>query len=177
MLRDEEAAGSNPVTPIQQTAPAIGWGFVESGLGSLRAEFVLRIIPELGAVLHQTTPIAVRLQTLLPPIFEVQGAPDLGAVHMGELHLELLFDRGNGWESAFEIVIHGRVGVSASIDVDGLRLASNGMPVMRIDLLDTPVVPLDEQRLESVVQMVLTPIVPSLITNLRVVPIPAQQTL
>jgi hypothetical protein len=141
-------------------------------VGTLRAEYILRVMPELSVVFGPNDPVAVRLEAMLPPIVRVTGSPDLVTAEIGELHLTLLMDRGQGFEEALHIALHGRIPATVELDTGGIRLAANGFAELTIDMVEEAAAPIDEARVETALALVLTPIIPGLLNQIPLIPLP-----
>jgi tetratricopeptide (TPR) repeat protein len=60
-------------------------------------------------------PLAFAVEPFLPPVVEVTGAPSLLATSLGELHVGIQVDLGQGYVDLLVIAIHTEMGTSAAI--------------------------------------------------------------
>jgi len=133
------------------------------------------LLPELLGAAPKSAPIAVKAETWLPPVLEVTGAPDLLRVSLGEVHLEVMVDRGQGFETLFKAVVHARVGATvAFVPNKGVVLTSSSNAEIAVDLIESPLVEMDERKLQVVVGTVFTPLAPRFINTISLVPLPQQ---
>lgn len=143
--------------------------------GGITAADVGSLLPELLTVAPPSAPMSVRVEAGLPPLLQVTGAPDLVELSLGEVYLEMLVDRGGGtFETFFRIALHARIGATVVVNQGGIRLSSNQNADIRVDLLDTPMVDLDERRIQILLATALTPLLPRLINSINVIPLPPQ---
>ena len=143
--------------------------------GGITAADVGSLLPELLTVASPSGPMSVRIEAGLPPLLQVTGAPDLVELSLGEVYLEMLVDRGGGtFETFFRIALHARMGATVVVDQGGIRLSSAQNADIRVDLLDTPMVDLDERRIQILLATALTPLLPRLINSVNVIPLPPQ---
>lgn len=143
--------------------------------GGITAADVGALLPELLTVASPSAPMSVRIETGLPPLLQVTGAPDMVELSLGEVYLEMLVDRGGGtFETFFRIALHVRIGATVVVNQGGIRLSSAQNADIRVDLLDTPMVDLDERRIQVLLITALTPLLPRLINSVNVIPLPPQ---
>jgi hypothetical protein len=135
--------------------------------GSLR-----RFLPEIGGRIPDTAPVKLHLHANLPPCVKVTGQPDIAIAQAGEVVLDAYVDRGQGWEKLMSAVAQIEIGANLVLTGQGLSVSSLSQPRFRFDLVDEPLVELDDRRLETLLQVVLTPLVPHAMNSSNVIWIP-----
>ncbi len=139
-------------------------------VGSLR-----RFMPELGGVFPDAAPLRLKTEACLPPIVRITGAPDLIEAQAGEFALEIWVDRAsNGtFEKLLRAVVHIEMGMGVALNAtDGLKLSSLGQPRLRFDVIEEPMIELDDRRLEVLLDILFTPTLPSALNKLKPITIP-----
>ncbi|MHC4391474.1 MAG: hypothetical protein ACYS22_09155 [Planctomycetota bacterium] len=145
---------------------------IDLNLGAL-----LEFLPELGNAGPADAPIGLQLRLGMPPIVEVTGAPDLAIGHIGEAMVGVTIDRGNGPELLLNAAVHASVGFSVELTQDGVSFTSASHPRLVFDVREEPIVELDNRKVELMLSIVLTPMIPQLLNNIDVLPIPHLQQL
>jgi hypothetical protein len=131
-----------------------------------------QILPELGNAIPDNATLTAKLSAGLPPAIEVLGTPDLLQFHLGELTIEVLVDRGQGPETLFELVLHLSVGATVEMTSAGLKFESNQNASFSTDITKQPIVRIDERRIQVALGIVVIPLLPHVINELPVIPIP-----
>lgn len=170
-------ATGTPSTAGSGPASASGGGlFGASGGGGLTLGDLALFLPEVRGVADESAPVSARFEALLPPVLQVTGAPDLATLSLGEVHLSLLVDRGGPTpDLLLTVAVHLRAGVTvASAPGQGIVFSSNRNAEVGVDLVEAPLVRIDERRLQVVLGTALTPLVPRLVNQVGVLPIPSQ---
>jgi hypothetical protein len=138
---------------------------------TLNVGMVKTFIPEIAGLIPDTAPIAFRLEPGLPPICEVAGSPDIAIVHAGEVGFDVLVDRGQGWERLVKMVAQIDVGLGLGLSTQGLSITSAGSPHVQSDVVDDPIVTLNDRHLEVLIDLVFTAL-PQLLNSVQQIPIP-----
>jgi len=138
----------------------------------LEAGSLSRFIPELVGRVPESAPARVHLHLDLPPCVKITGAPDTAVAQVGEVVIDIDIDRGNGYERLLSAVAQVEVGANVGLTTQGLRVNSFSTPRFRFDLVEEPIVELDDRRLEVLLQVVLQPLVPHLMNSSNVLFIP-----
>lgn len=139
---------------------------------TLNVGAIKTFVPEVTGLIPDTAPIMLKLEAALPPIVEVTGRPDIVTAHAGEVGLDILVDRGNGWERLVKAVAQVDLGLDLSLSPQGLQISTVGTPTIRSDVVDEPIVALNDRHLEVLLDVVLTPTLPKLLNSTKVIPIP-----
>ncbi len=168
--RDIDAAA---VGPALAALAKLAGGTGSSAVPSLDAGFLKMFLPEIGAEFPNASPLSLRVRADLPPVLEVSGAPDVAVVHLGELHVEFLVDRGAGAELLLELVVHARASLEPELGPAGVGVQSNRLSEVRADIVRQPIVRFDERKVESLVGMALPPLLPRILGGIRLLPLPA----
>ena len=138
----------------------------------LRCKTIKSFLPEIGVNVADDAPMKIHIQPKLPPIVQLTGAPDLVRVQAGEVALDVLVDRGSGFEKLFRVVIHMDLGAGVTFTNKGLQLQSVSAPSFKLDIMDMPIVNLDKRHLEVLLSVMLTPEIPHLLNSMDVIKIP-----
>lgn len=138
----------------------------------LEAGNLRRFLPEIGGIIPDSAPVRLRIVTGLPPIIRMTGHPDLAVLEGGEVALEVHVDRGAGYEKLLKAIVHVQLGGNVALGSQGLQISSLGSPRFQFDLVDEPLVELDDRRLEVLLSVMLTPTIPHVLNSLKVVGIP-----
>lgn len=133
---------------------------------------ITQFLPELIGIARDTAPVALRARANLPPLAEFSGQPDLVKVHMGELELELTIDRGQGPEPFLKAVIQASVGFNVALTNGGLQFSAVSHPTLKFEIIEEPLVEMDNRRIETMLGVVLTPLIPSLFNEANLIAIP-----
>ncbi|GIW73205.1 MAG: hypothetical protein KatS3mg102_2747 [Planctomycetota bacterium] len=166
------AAWAGGVLDVDLTTQALAQLGISVPGGGLVAFDLRQFLPEIGGAVPDLAPLAARVRAGLPPVVRVGPGPDVVQVQLGEVAVEVLVERGAGWETLCEVAVHARVGATAELDSRGVWLRSARHPELVFDLRRAPIVPLDARRLQVVLGMALTPLVPRLINQVPVLPVP-----
>src|SRR5690606_3914920 len=83
-----------------------------------------------------------------------------------------LVDRGQGPEVLLEAVAHATMGANVSLTSDGLSFSSVQSPVMRFDVIGEPLVELGDRRVEVLLTLLLSTMIPQTINEVDVIPVP-----
>jgi len=83
-------------------------------------------------------PLALELNPTLPPVVEVTGAPSLLTTGVGELHLSIQMDLGQGYVDVLTLAVHVRMGTSVSISQNQVRIVPGQPSQVAVDLLQNP---------------------------------------
>jgi len=134
----------------------------------LLARDLKQVLPELNQIVPDTAPVNILIDAVLPPIFRAGPAPDLLELGLGELQATLLVDRGFGWEPVLKAAVHIRASIGASLDQQGLKLACNANPVVLFDVLEKPMIEIDDRRIETLIGLVATPAIPFFVKSIQV---------
>jgi hypothetical protein len=138
----------------------------------LEAGNLRRFLPEIGGIIPDSSPVRLRIGAALPPIVRMTGHPDLAILEAGEISIEVQVDRGAGYEKLLRAIVQVELGGDVALGSQGLEVSSLGSPRFRFDLVDEPIVELDDRRLEVLLSVMLTPTIPHVLNSLRVVGIP-----
>jgi len=137
--------------------------------------YLTKLLPELLGAVPESAPLAFKIEAGLPPVLEVAGAPDLLRLSLGEVRVEVLADRGGGFETLFTVIAHARIGATVSfVPNSGLVLSSSSNAEITSDLIESPLVELDERKLQVVLGTVFTPFAPRLINMVNLIPMPQE---
>jgi hypothetical protein len=139
---------------------------------ALEAASLRRFMPEIGAVVPDSAPVKLRTEALLPPIVKITGSPDVAVLQAGEYHLEILVDRGQGFEKLLRAAAHMEIGGNLTLTTNGLEVSSLSSPRFRFDLIEEPMIELDDRRLEVLLSVLLTPTIPHMLNSLKVINVP-----
>jgi hypothetical protein len=131
-------------------------------------------LPEVLGAADPDAPITARIEAGLPPLFRVTGAPDLATLELGELRAQLMVDRGSGPELLVELVVHLEAGVTVAHVGNGLRLSSARHAEVSVDITQQPLVRFDERKVKVVLSTALTPLIPTLVNQVGVLPLPPE---
>ncbi|MBI4577208.1 MAG: hypothetical protein HY722_13190 [Planctomycetes bacterium] len=129
----------------------------------LEGSLLTRFLPEFSPLVRPTDPIAFRLRPLMPPVVLMDPAdPRPIRVAWGEVHMDVLVDRGSGYEKVLTVAVHLRAGLELGV-LNG-SLVFNGAvdPSFYVDVVDQPVAAVDERRVQVLVGMALPPALPIL---------------
>jgi hypothetical protein len=129
-------------------------------------------LPEVAGLMPDSTPVMLRLSPALPPVARVSGTPDIAHIQAGEFGIEVMIDRGSGWERLFKAVAHADVGIELAFSTQGLTITSGSTPTFIFDIVDEPIVRFDHQRIDTALSVVLTPLVPHFINTIGTIFIP-----
>lgn len=138
----------------------------------LEAGAFRRFLPEIGGVIPDSAPLKLRTEALLPPVIRMAGSPDVAILQAGEVALEILVDRGQGWEKLLRAAVQVELGGNLALGPNGLRVSSLGTPKFRFDLVEEPLLELDDRRLEVLLTVMLTPTIPHMLNSVDVIQIP-----
>ncbi|MFC1707078.1 hypothetical protein ACFL59_09700 [Planctomycetota bacterium] len=164
------AAGILDVLLDQSTVTQLG---LDSVLPfDLRAGSLREFLPEMGAAVPDSAPVAIKVECLLPPIAEITGHPNLVTIHAGEVCIEFLVDRGQGFETLLKTAVHCSIGANSELNGAGVAFSMGANPAFRFDVIDEPIVEFDDRRIEIMLSLVLTPAIPQVFNGIRLVPIP-----
>lgn len=136
-------------------------------LGALKG-----FLPELRDVGADNAPLGLRLRPGLPPVVQMTGTPNLIELQAGELGVEITVDRGQGPEPLLVAAVHARLGLNAVLTSDGLKLSTATNPRLRFDVRAEPLVELDNRRIEVLLTVLLTPLLPQLLNGADIIPVP-----
>jgi hypothetical protein len=140
--------------------------------GEMTAATLKSVLPEIGNAVPDSAPIKLHLSPGLPPVVGVTGQPDLVLLQAGEVSLDVFVDRGNGWEKLFNTVVQVELGAGCTFTPKGLQLTSVGTPTFQFEMHEEPIVKLDDRRIETLLQIVLVPLVPHFLNSAQVIGIP-----
>lgn len=133
---------------------------------------VRRFLPELALVAPDAAPVLLRFRPDLPAIVKIEGSPDVAKLYSGEIGLEVLVDRGAGFESFVKTINQAEIGLGFGMTSAGLEITSVATPQLRVDVVEEPLVEIDDRRLEVFLDVVLTPAIPHLLNKMPVIGIP-----
>ncbi|GIW72905.1 MAG: hypothetical protein KatS3mg102_2447 [Planctomycetota bacterium] len=163
------AAGVLDLTIDQQFLASAG---VQAPSLLLDGAALRRLLPELGAVLAGPEPARIVCEPLLPPVVELTGTPNLVTVRAAEVHLAIEVDRGSGWEPVLRAAAHIEIGASLGLSQRGLSVLAATHPRLDFDILEEPLVELDDRKIRVMLEMAITPAIPRLLNGIDVIPIP-----
>jgi hypothetical protein len=138
----------------------------------LEVSAIRRFLPELAGALPDATPVMIRVRPDLPPVVRITGTPDLLELGVGELGIELLVDRGLGWERLVKTVCQARVGLGLDFSTNGLRVSSVATPELTTSVVDEPLLELDDRHIEVLLGLVVQGVMPHFLNSVPVVAIP-----
>lgn len=101
-------------------------------------------------------PVAFSIDSLLPATVEVTGAPSLLTAGLGEQHLSIQIDLGQGYVDVLTVAIHAEIGASLQIQGNQLRILPGQPARVAVDLLQNPLglsVPDVNRFLQTIVPM------------------------
>jgi hypothetical protein len=133
---------------------------------------ITQFVPEVAAVADDNAPLRLRVEPMLPPVIEMTGVPDLIQLSACEVAIYIDVDRGSGWEELLHSVIHVGMGASLELDSQGFAIRMASLPDIRVDIVNEPLVELDDRKLQVMLGLVLTPAIPQLLNGINVLPIP-----
>src|SRR5205085_3899758 len=131
----------------------------------LEAGNLRRFLPEIGGIIPDASPVRLRIGAALPPIVRMTGHPDLAILEAGEISIEVQADRGAGYEKLLRAIVQVELGGDVALGSQGLEVSSLGSPRFRFDLVDEPIVELDDRRLEVLLSVMLTPTIPHVLNS------------
>lgn len=144
---------------------------------NLEVGSLVQFLPELRGVMPDETPLAIRIRPLLPPIVTFAGTTDLVQLQAGELGIDIMVDRGNGFETLLSAHAHATMGLTVEMTSDGLSVSTASYPTIIFDIDGEPIVEFDNRRLEVMLSVVMTPLIPQLLNDAKVIKIPHLQSL
>lgn len=167
-LVQQPAATAGPTAPAQGVPPAVAAAQALSPLGITGWE-LKQALPELAALIPDTALVNVVAEALLPPVFETAQAPDVLKVSIGELHLDLQVDRGQGqgWESVLKLAAHAEMAANVVVDARGFTLSTGTTPRFVFDVIDEPMAEIDDRRIEVAATLLLTPALPMFMNTVQ----------
>lgn len=124
-------------------------------------------------------PLAFAFNPQLPPVAEVTGGPSLLVVGVGELHLSVLLDLGDGFVDILTVRVHAELGTSLAVQNGELRIVPGQPSRLEADVLANPLglsAPDVERFLQTAVPLTVglaglppipLPLPPSLLDGLR----------
>ncbi len=147
-------------------------GTTLSPTGGLTAFDLMQFLPELQGQVSRQAPISLRVHAELPPVIKVRGSPDPVELQLGEVILDVLIDRGQGPELLASIAMSGSLSANAGMSASGLWLTSARNAEFYFDVRAMPITPLDTRRVQVVLGTAIAPLLPRLINQVPVIPIP-----
>lgn len=157
MVYDMDAQNRlNPPPPPQPTAP----GQPAPIALTLTALELKQVIPEIGNLVPDSSPVNIVATAHLPPIFRTAVPPDVLTIEAGEVWIDIQVDRGFGWETILTVVAHLSISANITLDATGIKLSSSATPRFLVDVVDMPLVSINQRRIEIALALLLTPGVP-----------------
>lgn len=120
-------------------------------------------------------PLAIQLEPLMQPCIRMTGTPDLCQVEVGELHMSVEFDAGAGFQTLFEVAVHFEAGASLSFASSAFSLTLSPQITLSVDLLSSPIVPVNNMDLERFLQFIVPPAMGLIAQSIPPLPVPSMQ--
>jgi hypothetical protein len=142
------------------------------------ARDILQFLPELYGRIDPNAPVEISAEAMLPPVFRVGAPPDVLVLDVAELLIDLRVDNGKGFETVLKIAAHISVALNCGLDTTGLWMSTATTPHVTFDVIEEPIIDIDDRRIEVALGTVLTPAIPYFVNKANLlVPIPYVGTL
>jgi hypothetical protein len=146
------------------------WAGLAPGLPPLDVQGFSRIVPELATVLGPATPLVLRVRPALPPRIAIAPGPTLATLEIGELHLEVLADLGNGTlVPALDLTVHGSVPLDPALSSTKLAFSTGPIrPRWFFSVVGQPLVHVDAVGLQTRLTVVADALLPTMLATVPV---------
>jgi hypothetical protein len=129
-------------------------------------------MPEAEGIAPEDAPIQIRLRPHLPPLVRLQNGPDMFQFQAGEVEIQFLVDRGQGWELVFSAMAQIDISAMVTLTTTGIDFSCTTLPRIQFEIMQEPMVEMDDRRVEMIFAVLLTPGVPYLFNSLKTITIP-----
>ncbi len=145
----------------------------------LNSSLLAAFFPQLAGMLPPggPFPLAIRLEPRMQPVLTLTGDPSPLRLDVGEVHVAILSDFGQGPASLVAAVAQLEMTVDAGIDAGDLALVPGPPLRIVVDVLSQPLVPVSDAELERFLSFVVPPAIQVAAGSIRPVPLPTLQGL
>jgi hypothetical protein len=144
---------------------------------NLNAGLLALFFPSLNSVISTTgganSPMIMKIFPNMQPLCRVVGKPELLELSAGELMLEIYVDLGNGPQKVMAVAIHLQVEASVVSVNDRLLFRVAPTPAVASDVVEMPLVPLNNYAVETFINFIVPPVLPILANSYKGFPLPS----
>ncbi|MBI4577517.1 MAG: hypothetical protein HY722_14750 [Planctomycetes bacterium] len=124
------------------------------------ASLVQRFLPALAPYLSPNDPLIIGVRTDLPPVVRMRGSPYLADLQAGEVVLDFYVDRAGTRILILSVALHAKFGLSAQLAGNRIFVSLDSSPTILANVLAEPLVDVDDRQVESLIHVLLTPLLP-----------------
>ncbi|RME04253.1 MAG: hypothetical protein D6805_03665 [Planctomycetota bacterium] len=141
---------------------------------NLQASMLMSLYPEFQNHLNNNDPLTIKIRPTLPPIVQNKiGSPQTLSFKMGEVELILIAHQGALERELMRVRLQLSADIKAKIQNSKLTVESSNRPMFIGDVTAEPLVDFDQNKIETLLNVLVPIIYPQMIKTLQDIPLPS----